>query len=376
MQDLSRLIDWVTAIKDRRRHPPSVDVQSGAVRRLFVDMLSARSDYVSSQAHHELLNRSILTSLVAFFEVLLSDLTHAFYQLVPGAASNGDKVLSVNELRSFESIDEAMEFVVSRRVDDLLRGDIADWHDFLNSRLKISLRQLVPDWAQWSEVFQRRHIILHAGGRATRRYVDKVDWQRVTWPEVAPRLEAQVPIDDAYLESVIDLFEVSGLLLCQAVWKKLVPAQTDTRLSADPVGGLTGAIYRRLLTGHWYVAEHLSQWGASDELADEGRRLICTFNRWLAVKRQGRWSEIRDEVEAFDCSAKDPKFWLAFASLTERPDNFFQHLPAALAGGVTPEELREWPILEEVRGDARFEEALTKAEERGPPSIQGSSSEP
>jgi hypothetical protein len=362
IQDLTTVLDWATSMRDRKVRTGLPEIRSNAVKRALMDVMTARSEFVPSETHHQLLNRSILTSLVGYFEVLLADLAHAYYRLLPGATSNEDKVLSVNELRSFASIDDAMDFVVSRRVDDLLRGDVDDWHEFFVKRLKVDLRQLVPDWAQWGELFQRRHVILHAGGRATRRYLEKVDWQKVRWPDCRPPLEADLPIDDEYLGFAIDLFEVGGLLLCQAVWKKLSPGETWIRLSAGPAGGLIAAVYPRLLTRHWYVAEHLSKWGARDDAADEEHRLICAVNRWLAIKRQGRWAEIASEVENFDCSAKHPKFCLARASLLERPEEFFAHLPEALASRVTSDELREWPILEEMRSDPRFEEALSKHE--------------
>ena len=88
--------------------------------------------------------------------------------------------------------------------------------------------------------------------------------------------------------------------------------------------------------------------------------MIHRFTRWLCIKRQDRLEEIASELEAFDGSAVHPKFAIGLASLRDRPDDFFKQLPVAMAAGVTERELREWPILEEVRSDERFEPALRK----------------
>jgi hypothetical protein len=177
---------------------------------------------------------------------------------------------------------------------------------------------------------------------------------------VKPSLGDKLDIDDAYLENAINTFEVSGLLLCQEVWKKLVPKDSEARYGG--LRGLGDAVYRRLLSRHWYVAEKLATWGEKDGETSEDYMLICKFNRWLCMKRQGRWTEIEDEVKAFDCSAKHRRFALARASLLQQADEFFEILPKALAAeDITIGYLKEWPILDEMRGNPRFAEVIKEA---------------
>ena len=312
--------------------------------------------------HRELLNRSILMCLVSYFEVLVSDLAHLYYRLFPDAlpGEEKDKVLSINELRQFSSVDDALQFVVSRRVEKMLRDGIDEWHKFFSSRMNIDLDELVPDVAQWKEFFLRRHIMVHAGGRATEHYLDSVDWDRLGPTYARPSVGDKLDIDDSYLERAVDAFEVAGLLLCQEAWKKLAPNETEVRLGQFM--GLCDAVYRRLRSPNWYVAERLAEWGTQDSDAPEDRMLVCKFNTWLCIKRQGRWEEVAKEVEAFDTSAKHPQFSLVKASLLEQADHFFRLLPAAMGAGVKVEDLKEWPILEEMRADPRFEEFIKGTE--------------
>jgi hypothetical protein len=333
------------------------DITSPLTKEFAVKLVRAIFYDTPSDVHRELLNKSILLSLVSYFELLVADLAHAFYRIAPDAISTDDKVLSVNELKQLSSIDEALRAIVSDRVDKLLRGSVGDWQEFFQSRMKIDMKLLTPDWAQWNEYFQRRHIAVHAGGRVTQLYLSKLDWEALAPYMVKPSLGDKLDIDDAYLENAINTFEVSGLLLCQEVWKKLVPKDSEARYGG--LRGLGDAVYRRLLSRHWYVAEKLATWGEKDGETSEDYMLICKFNRWLCMKRQGRWTEIEDEVKAFDCSAKHRRFALARASLLQQADEFFEILPKALAAeDITIEYLKEWPILDEMRGNPRFAEVI------------------
>ena len=274
-------------------------------------------------------------------------------------------MLSVNELKKFSSIDEALRSIVSHRVDELLRGSVNDWQKFFKSRMKIDMTLLVPDWAQWEEYFQRRHVILHAGGRATERYLSNVTWRKVEPHISRPSLGDKLDVNDTYLDHAINVFEVSGLLLCQEVWRKLVPEDGERRHS--PASGLPDVVYRRLLSRHWYVSGRLATWGEQDPEASEDTMLICKFNRWLSIKRQGHWTEVEEEVKTFNCSAKNRKYTVARASLLEQADEFFKLLPKALGSAdIGIEALKEWPIFDEMRTDRRFARVIREAAEQAP----------
>lgn len=350
---LKVIVDRISGVKSSR---PKRITASGTVTKVVWEIGRMMMHTYSPGMHQELLNRSILMSLVSYFEVLVSDLAHLYYRLVPDATSADEKALSVNDLRQFKSIDDALQSVVSRRVDNLLREGADEWHRFFKTRMKIDLDQLVPSASEWREFFQRRHIIVHACGRVTERYLASVDWDSLE--RAQPTIGTALPLDGSYLARAIDAFEIAGLLLCQEIWRKLAPQELQVRLNSST--GLCDAVYRRLKSGNWCVAEHLASWGLRDGYASEDVVLICRFNTWLCMKRQGRWEEAVEEVEAFDCAAKHPKYALVKAALLERPEEFFNLLRVAVGAGVDEGSLQEWPILDEMRRDPRFAEVVAE----------------
>ena len=92
--------------KSSKAKSHSFTPKSTLVEECTLKILRTALGHSTSGLHRKLLNRSILMSLVSYFEVLVAELAHAFYRIAPDAISTDDKVLSVNELKRFNSIDE------------------------------------------------------------------------------------------------------------------------------------------------------------------------------------------------------------------------------------------------------------------------------
>jgi len=324
----------------------------------FIRIITSSHDDI----HHEILNRSILMSMISYFEILVSDLAHVYYLVAPDAVASDDKILSFNELKRFDSIDEAVDTIISDRVDKLLRGGVEDWRKFFLSHTKIDLSLVTPSWPDFVEYFQRRNLIVHNGGRVDEKYLSIVEFDKLTVRSTRPMIDDILKTDDTYVSQCLDNFEVTGLLFCQEIWGKLLAGEQENRLNS--INGLTAVIYERLLSRHWYVAGLLAQWGEQDKEASETDILVCKFNRWLCMKRRGLWEIVKKEVEAFDCSAKNHRYELARVSLLEKTDVFFSLLPKVLGTDISIGELQEWPILEEIRKDARYVQTIKEAKNK------------
>ena len=109
--------------------------------------------------------------------------------------------------------------------------------------------------------------------------------------------------------------------------------------------------------GKWIVAEGLGSWSVSEGEMAQSDTLIVRINRWLSIKRQGRWSGIEVEVAGFDHGVLNLRFVAAIHALAERNDLFFSVLPEA---GFSEDELKSWPIFDEMREDPRFKDFLDK----------------
>lgn len=329
---------------------------SPRVGRAIIQVFKAMRGHANAERHKDILHRGVLTGLVGQFEVLISDLAHHFYRRAPGALGNQDKVLTPAELLSFQSIEEAIEFIISDKVDDLLRGSAEDWRRFFETRLKIDLQSISPEWNRFVEHIQRRHLIVHAGGRLSRRYMRNVEPALLKeYFGDNPQVGETIKLSRPYIANALDSFESTGLVLGFTSWVKLHNDHGNRQSDL-----LDEIIYERMLAGRWAVVLHLAAWGADQTHFDAGGRLTFKANKWLALKRLSRWNECKTEVKDFDCSALRPVFAIARAALIGDADAFFALIDRDKGECLDDRAWREWPIFDEMRQDSRFGEYLAR----------------
>lgn len=272
----------------------------GPGERAFDSMMKK----LAKRSHQtDLLYQNSLISLVSSAEWFLSQILHHFFENNPDAAKLSEKHLTFKDLQAIGSIDEARSYLIELRIEDVLRSSFIDWTSFLKGTLKLSMGYLKEFQDHLLEACQRRNLLVHNGGIMNKIYQNKVpDAVMSKVPVGKP-----VPISQIYLDKTIDRFERFFLLVALELWKKLAPDDIER---AEIILDLS---YTHLCEERWEVAENLSYFLAGDKKQPEVACLTAHINYWQALKWQGRFEEIRSEVESADFSAKEEKFALAKA---------------------------------------------------------------
>lgn len=187
----------------------------------------------------------------------MSDLLRLFYECHPGALESDDKIYSFNEVRSFGDLDRFLDHVIDTKIDGFLRGSLSDWAKFFQ-RMKIDMTRFALSWEDFAECFQRRHVIVHNGGRVSRQYLERVDPNWIEQHKEEAQLGKVLRVNDEYLVKAFDSFELVGSLLCQECWKRFAPDQRDQRGQAFIMHQ-----YECLVDAKWTVAEGLGSWTVS-----------------------------------------------------------------------------------------------------------------
>jgi len=325
--------------------------------RHLPELLSLVLGTVRSARMLDLLHRSALVTLVSFFNDLLADLYRLYYRLRPQALSSDDKVLSVNELRGFADLEEAIAALISRRVEGLLRGSLEDQRIFLLKQLKMDLQGMGPDrWGRVVEIHERRNLLVHNNGVVNDVYLRKtasLDLGGTDRPTRGDTLD----VPAAYIDDAVDLIGVLGVRLIVGCSAKLTPHDAD-----DLDDLLSLHVLDLMRADRWWMVEQLSADGVAHTGEGDGSCYIHRVNYWLACKRQGRWDEVAPAVEACVSTLGEiePPFAIAVHSLRDDPVAFYRDLDAAVASGIDENDLRTWPIFDEMRQDDAFEATLAR----------------
>ena len=260
--------------------------------------------------------------------VLVADLRWIF-QRQPGIAAIEDKTLKLSDLQAMNSIEDAKRYMLESRVLEVLRGGFTEWLTYFEGRLGLSMGYLTNEKGRLIEVFQRRNLFVHNGGYVGESYRKFVPEEL----QEKPPEHARVSVTRPYLEAAIDVFERCFILLAAELWKK-------QKIDDDARGHLLLEIaYDRLGSEAYAVAESLSRFAMNDKRLPERIRLSSSFNYWQSLKWQGRFEEVRPEVENLDMSAKDQVFAVARYALLDDEEAFFDALPNVLDRGLSEEDL-------------------------------------
>jgi hypothetical protein len=298
-----------------------------------------------------ILHNSLLAMAIGAFEVLVSGIATRFYVNHPKALDSDEKTFSFAELREFGDVDDAADEMISRRITAVMYGGLESWSDWFASNGKADLPDLAMHFDLVQEAFQRRHVVLHNGGIASRQYV-----RNVADPQVS--VGERLPVEPDYLDQVFDELDVLGTrlgVLAQGTWE---PERRDAAAA-----NLLRRCYELMVEGRWEAAEALAATGKALK-CEAAIKTSLQCNEWLCRAERHGYESIRDEVEReFDASTMSTRFKLVRHILVGNTDAAMTLVPEALeTKEITLGELRGWPILRMIREHPGFADLLAKLE--------------
>lgn len=348
---IHKLFPFKTYLKvkeeEGKRKGVSLSIEGKGASRFDKAML----EVAKSRERIELLYQNSLISLVSAVEWFISDMMHIYYEKYEKAVESGDKSFSLDDLKKFSTIDEARDYFIDKKVEDLTRGSFLDWVSFFKTKPKLCMSYLNEYLNDLVEACERRNLLIHNGGIVNRIYLSKIASNLRKGKKIGQKLH----VSREYLDQRLDYFERNCLLIAAELWKKLLADDVERGDVLNKVA------FDHMVKGRWFISEGLSFFAMNDKKMLERSVLIGKMNYWLSRKRQGSWHEIREEVEKEDLSAKGKIFELARLSMCEERNKFFKLLPKVLkADDINKESLNTFPVFEEVRKDKRFSEFSNK----------------
>lgn len=312
----------------------------------FLSVLRAQG--LESNATPRLLS-SLLTNLVGDFEVLLGNLLRIMLAKNTSGVGASDRQFTWSEISKFESLDAFKDHVFDTAVDNLLRASYRDWLKYFRDKFKIS----TPDCSESAfilEALQRRHVIVHNGGRVSQQYLEKVPEEFASAP-VGHRLQ----VDTKYLGDVADNLLVTAMsLVCVAAFKTL--KDEDSRTAIERRAG--DILYRLMQNGRYAPVRDLVKAHSSEHFKDPYTSLVWKINGWLAHKRLGEFAACEKEVKNWETAVLQSQFRLAKHALLDEHKEALRIVEEIRGTEALPlRHWAAWPLLAELR-DYEIEQKL------------------
>ncbi|MCF6357114.1 MAG: hypothetical protein L3J54_04845 [Draconibacterium sp.] len=120
----------------------------------------------------KLMIRNFIVSIVSQFDTYIGDLMSTVFDLKPEIIDNCERQLSFTQLRTFDTVADAREYIVEKEVESVLRESHSEQFKWFEKKLNIKLRKDLPAWKGFIELTQRRNLFVHNNGKVSTQYLN------------------------------------------------------------------------------------------------------------------------------------------------------------------------------------------------------------
>lgn len=294
--------------------------------------------------HQELLYRALLTMGIASLEVLVAGLVTHRLQIHPGALNSRDVRLTLAELEDFANLSEAREYAISREVDRLMFKGLAGWESWLTENADVVVSDLSSNYDRLFEAFQRRHVIVHNGARASRIYRARLKARGMD----APDLDATLDVTPQYLFESLNELALVGVSLAIRSWRKWEPSEVPLIENE-----LSRYVVEEAKAERWAITQSFALLG----LGIGGRESAkCQFklDKLLATRELDGREAVDKELREWDTSALDQSIHLGIAAIRDDFDKFFSLLDGIDRSRLPSADWLDGPLFQHLRSDPRW----------------------
>ncbi len=386
-KDIKDLLPWLILMDNRREKNPvlekelkekkiKVDVElkdnkeGDGIQIVSNDIQSlvATKDALSrlefSIARSAFLYSTSLMGLVSSAEWFLSQLLHTHFEGFPELVTDDSHYnFTYKDLKGFGSLNEARQFLVEKKVENVIRSKFDDWISYLEKNLGISTERIACYLDDVQESFLRRNLIVHNGGKVNNTYLNNLPSSHKKKTKL--KNGGHVHVDVAYLTDLSKKFEIVFIDIAAQLWSRNIKTEDEQEYYFWVFNH--EIVYSHILEKKYEIAEHFSSYIMKNKKIPEINRIYLTMNYYICLKEQGRLDEVRSEIEAKDFSAANDLIKLAKLALLDKNKEFFELLPHVLEpnGKLSVEEFKEWPVFNAQRRSRKkckeiLEESLKK----------------
>jgi len=303
----------------------------------------------------EILYKTSFVMLISYFDYLISDIIWCYYKAFPGALSGKELSITLNDLKMCSDKDEAVDYILSKKVDSVLYGNLSNQLNFFSSELKIGLNKRIVKWDIINEAVERRNLVVHNNGIVNRRYINNVK-RLAKGIKEGDVLNA----DDRYLKNIFEEVFLAGIVLTENCWRKWRKKETE---GADDI--LVYEAGKAIFRGEWNLAGELCLYAKGIPLSDEGDIIRVEIYYCHTLKKGGKRDKMEAELKKICRKELTPLERAMVCALVDDKDGFYKCVEEVAELGKTSKESFiknfDWPTLVDMSKDEDYEERIERA---------------
>lgn len=319
--------------------------------KIIISLLEKRQ---SSAMALMVVPESLFVTAVSMFDLFLFEIVKLTLQSNP--AMLGEKNISYSRLIKFDNVESAKEYLIGQEAEDIMREGKLKQIEWIEQKLATTFRGDTHLWGQIIEIFERRHVLVHGGGKISNQYLESCKKNNSPVSEDA-KLGKKLQINREYFEQTIDSLLEFGVKLVEVTWRKLSPSNIE---DADFFLNNTCVLLlnrnKAELASRLLSIVNLPSFKPFDD--STFRQLI--INSALALKLTGKKAESFKLVNEHDWSAVDNTYKMAHAIIVDEYPKAIRVIKtmARMANkedkAILRSQLEEWPLFLGIRDTPEF----------------------
>jgi hypothetical protein len=299
--------------------------------------------------------KSNFVLLISSFEYLISDIITFYYKNYPQNELDNKFEVNLKNLKNFETIDDFIDDIISKKVEGLLYKSNEDQLKFLESTIKLDLSEKYINWELINEAVLRRHLIVHNNSKINKRYLNEANLEYSK--DVKEISEGKkVFIGAEYFNIIYEELYLAGQLLIQNSWRKWLK-EFEEVANAE----LIDLTYYGNIEKLYKMSEKIGLYGKDISTINNDFLFRINVNYCLSLKNQGKSKELKQEIEKIDISNLSPIYILAFHALQDNCVDALKYVRHAKSvDKLEFDSVMEWPIFEGLRKNEVFVEKVHK----------------
>lgn len=302
---------------------------------------------------YRLIPRHFVISLVSQYDSFLGKIIRFIYSAKPEMLNSSEKSLLYTDLMSFDSIQSAMEYLIEKEIENVIRKSHSEQFEWLTNKLKTSFNKNLKSWPTFIELTERRNLFVHCDGKVSSQYIKVCTENKC---KIDPSIEAgdELNVPNAYFEEAYCCIYEIGVKLAQVIWRRLYSNELES-----PDENINNIAYGLIDRGEYDLAIRLLDFFTEKHIkhASENDRLMLIINKAQAykwIKNEERCCEI---LNSEDWTAYEDKFKIGVTVLR---DDFKSAYKLMKHLKHNPDFHRafykDWPIFKKLRREEKFKD--------------------
>lgn len=312
------------------------------------------------------IERAVLFNLISYLEQVLSDVAHVILREYPEILCLDEKAITFSDLKTFSTLDDARESLISSEVEALLFKPLDDFFGFFEKKVfKITLPNLSELKEEILEIKERRNIFVHNSGIVNTKYINSIDG--VLQKKFNIKKDEKVSLTKEYLLEAIQKVELVGLEILSYAAVKF----QKEKGRVDAIWLINETIYNTFSDKekNLFLGEKLASFllgSGFKKYLNEQQRDYFQLNYWHILKKKGELELFKKESSKYDPSSKSHLIKLCYYSLVENYNEAFKHIVPSLSDeeSFSMELYKTFPILEDLRKEKQAKEIIERFKER------------